>query len=158
MKVQNTKSVCCCNGPVSHCNATQKKTTTSKSKVKRFFNSIYSIIVSLFIALFPKCPMCWAAYMSIFGSYSIAKLPYLPWLMPIFMGLLGVHLFLLFKNIKNKGKLPFIISIAGAAIIIIGKQLLPDLNFILITGMLLIMIGSFWNNFSFQLTQFAKTN
>ena len=58
--------------------------------------------------------MCWAVYMSMFGSLGLAKLPYMKWLLPVMMIFLAIHLFFLYKRIRVAGYLPFIISMLGA--------------------------------------------
>ncbi len=147
---------CCCSSQENEENIVKTAYKKPKSRSRRILNSIYSVTISLLIGLFPKCPVCWAAYMSIFGSYGISKLPYMPWLMPILIGFLGFHLFLVYRNIKNKGMAPFIISVIGAFITIGGKLIFPDSNAIMVIGMVLILMGSLWNSFSFQRMQIAN--
>ena len=148
---QNNNITCCCSQSKMETSSNQNISKPRvKSNTRRWFSSVYSVTVSLFIGLFPKCPVCWAAYMSIFGSYSISKMPYLPWLMPILIVLLGLHLYLIYRNIKNVGRVPFILSLVGAAIILGGRQLFPDNMPIIITGMSFILCGSLWNSFSMQ--------
>jgi hypothetical protein len=120
----------------------------SFSKIKQTTRSIPSIMMSVLIAFFPKCPVCWAVYMSLFGSLGLAKLPYIPWLLPVLFCFLGIHLFLLFKKVPQKGYLPFALSLAGALVILSGRSFFPLEKWILITGMVLIISGSLLNSFS----------
>ena len=147
---------CCCSKQEPLISNTTKLKDESKLGVRKILNSIYSVVISLLIGLFPKCPACWAAYLSIFGSYSISKLPYMPWLMPIFLGFLGLHLYLIFRKIKTKGMGPFAISLLGAVIIIGGKMLFSESNALIISGMICILIGSLWNSFSLQRKQLLE--
>jgi protein SCO1/2 len=43
-------------------------------------------------AFFPKCPLCWSAYLSALGVTGLERIPYSPWLLPIFGALMLVNL------------------------------------------------------------------
>jgi protein SCO1/2 len=49
-------------------------------------------ILSLAAAFFPKCPVCWAAYLSVFGIAGLEQLPYSPWLLPLLASLMLINL------------------------------------------------------------------
>lgn len=117
-------------------------------KIKKTTRSLPSVLMSILIAFFPKCPMCWAVYMSMFGSLGLARLPYLPWLLPVLLLFLAVHLFMLFRKAPQRGYLPFIISLAGALVILFCRSFFPQEKWLLITGMALIISGSLLNSFS----------
>ena len=119
-------------------------------KVKKTYKSIPSILLSVGIAFFPKCPLCWAAYMSMFGSFGLSNLPYMGWLLPVLVGFLGLHLYLIFRKTKKKGYGPFVISVLGAVIILGGRMLFPLSKPVLFLGMLLVLTGSLWNSFSIK--------
>ena len=106
------------------------------------------MLLSILIAFFPKCPVCWAVYMSMFGSLGLAKLPYMSWLLPVLMAFLGFHLFLLYRKAPQRGYLPFSISLTGAALIIGGRFFFPFEHWLLFTGMALIVSGSLLNSLS----------
>jgi hypothetical protein len=126
---------------------------TSTKAVKKGLQSIPSIILSILVAFFPKCPMCWAVYMSMLGSFGIAKIPYMAWLLPVFLIFLGVHLWILYKKIAEKGYGPFVLSIMGFGFLSLGKMLLVNEQWILFCGMLFLFSGSIWNSFSFRSIQ-----
>lgn len=145
---------CPTNSPTCQCNQmTQVKSDESgdlKTKSKKTFKAFGSTFLSLIIAFFPKCPLCWAAYLSMFGSFGLSNVPYISWLYPVLVGFLVLHLFLIFKKVKEKGYWPFILSIAGASIILSTRLLQTDNKQVLFVGMALILIGSLWNNFTFN--------
>jgi len=116
--------------------------------MKQTTRSIPSILMSVVIAFFPKCPVCWAVYMSMFGSLGLAKLPFIPWLLPVLFCFLGVHLFLVYKKVPQKGYLPFVLSVAGALVVLLGRSFFPQEKWLLIAGMVLIISGSLLNSFS----------
>ena len=104
-----------------------------------------STVVSLLIAFFPKCPLCWAAYMSMLGNFGLANLPYLKWLLPVLLLSLGAHLLLLLRQRRHKGYGPFVCSLVGALIIVGGRTGWPANKPVLLAGMLLVLLGSLWN-------------
>lgn len=124
-----------------------KETPPSKLKqvVKSASENIRIIIFPLFIAIFPKCPICWAAYMSAFGIASIKNIPYSPWLVPLFMLGVGVNLLFLYKARKKRnGLLPFWVSSLGAASLLICGVWL-NMQTGMYIGILFILLGSILN-------------
>jgi hypothetical protein len=97
------------------------------------------------VAFFPKCPVCWAAYLSVFGIFGIARIPYPAWLYPLLAALLGIHLLLALRRAPRTGFGPFTLGTAGALIVLAGRHYTPFAVWILIAGILLIAAGSFWN-------------
>lgn len=133
---------CCCSQKI------EEPKTATFSKTKKPIKALSSSVLSLVIAFFPKCPVCWAAYMSMFGSFGLSNIPYISWLLPVLMLFLALHLYLIFKKVKEKGYGPFIVSLIGACIIIVGRTFLPFSNPVLFAGMAFILCGSLWNSFS----------
>ena len=134
---------CCCSAEVS-----VKDEIANNAVVAKSANSFFSVLVGLFVAFFPKCPVCWAAYMSMFGGFSISRLPYQGWLYPVLIGFLSLHLILVFLNRRRKGLGPFTVSLAGVLTILISRMLGFENNYTFIIGMLGILSGSLWNSFS----------
>jgi mercuric ion transport protein len=116
-------------------------------KVKKTARSIPSVLMSVLIAFFPKCPLCWAVYMSMFSSIGLAQIPYMSWLLPVLLGFLALHLFLLFKKTSKKGYLPFFISLLGCTLLVLGRCFFPDEKWISFMGLFCIISGSLLNNF-----------
>lgn len=116
-------------------------------KVAGFARATGSILISFLYAFFPKCPICWAAWMSVFGSFGLSKIPYQPWLLPVMCLLLLFHLAMLVRGVRQKGYGPFAISLGGAAILLAARYWDAG-DFILYVGMACIGLGAFWNSFS----------
>lgn len=135
--------------PTCNCQSSIQDTKPTVA-VKKTAKSMGSFGLSLLIAFFPKCPLCLGAYLSMFGSFGLARSPVVGWLFPMLLLVLGVHLFLIFKKGSQKGYGPFIISLLGALIVIGGRSLMPDLKILLFLGMSLILAGSLWNSFSLK--------
>lgn len=134
---------CCC-----HNTTPEKKPEPAISQVKKTSHSLPSILMSIMIAFFPKCPMCWAVYMSMFGSLGLAKLPYLPWLLPVLLTFLAIHLYMLFRKASEKSYLPFVLSLIGALLLVLCRAFFPSEKWLLYIGMASIISGSLLNSFS----------
>lgn len=72
---------------------------------------------------FPKCPMCWAAYASALGIGGVEAIPYSPWLLPVFLGLMGLNLASLWWRERRTG------DRRGFAIAGVGALLLSPIAF-----------------------------
>lgn len=124
-----------------------RRAPSSAGKVTTTAKAVPSILMSVLIAFFPKCPFCWAVYMSMFGSVGLAKLPYMGWLLPVLMVLLAFHLVMLWKKTAQHGYIPFVLSLLGSLLIIIGRSYFPLEEWVLIAGIACIISGSLLNSF-----------
>jgi protein SCO1 len=83
---------------------------------------MFGTLVSLGIAFFPKCPICWAAYMSVFGIARLEQIPYSPWLQPILVALMLLNLFSVWVRGRATGRMSgFSLVAAGASAIVASK-------------------------------------
>lgn len=140
---QVSPSSCCCNEAEAPCKSNNDTNNAPKS--------VYvapSVVLSFFIAFFPKCPACWATYMSMFGSIGLAELPYMEWLFPVLGCFFGLHLWLLFQKTSQKGYGPLVITLIGTSLILAGRNIFTETQWILFVGMFCVLVGSLWNNFS----------
>ena len=116
------------------------------SSRKWAFQSVRSFLLAMLIAFFPKCPFCWAAYMSFFGWLGLGRIPYQPWLLPVMMVLLAINIFFLLKNAsQRRGYGPFFLNIAGIATLAVFK-FGPEREWGLYVGIAMIFAGSVWNS------------
>ncbi|WP_282418687.1 hypothetical protein [Polyangium sp. 15x6] len=104
--------------------------------------------MSVLIAFFPKCPVCWATYMSMFGSVWLARMPYVAWLHPLLVGLSALNLLLLLKRASKKGYGTFLLGLAGVAIILGGRSLFPEARWLLFCGIALMVASSLASSFT----------
>lgn len=137
--------------------APKRSAGTAISGIKKTSKSLPSILTSVMIAFFPKCPLCWGVYMSALGGVGLAKLPYMPWLLPVLILLFVLQLFMLGRKIRQNGWIPFLLSLCGAAAILLCRNYFPREEWLLITGMILIIAGSLLNSFPGKI-QLFKTN
>ncbi|ALI97723.1 hypothetical protein DC20_00350 [Rufibacter tibetensis] len=112
--------------------------------------NVINVVPPIVIAFFPKCPACWAAYLSVFGIASLKSIPYSPWLLPIFGIITGVNLYALFVGAKKRnGLVPFYISLLGAiCLFILGNQLGVTIGSYL--GVVFLFFGSSLNSLPFR--------
>jgi protein SCO1 len=114
----------------------------------RVASPVFGTAVALGLALFPKCPFCWAAYLSLFGIAGLQSIPYSPWLQPVLAILLLSNLTSVWLRARTTTRLlPFYLVTVGAVTIILSKAFSAPsaASFI---GVLLTLVGSVWSTFS----------
>lgn len=113
-------------------------------------NSIRQAGFPLLLAFFPKCPVCWAVYLSAFGISSLQSIPYSPWLIPCIMIAIIINLFILYRKSKvRNGLTPFWISLVGGILVLVPGYLFSN-QIISILGVFLVLIGSLLNSLSLK--------
>ena len=118
-------------------------------RIKPKANGVLSVILSILIAFFPKCPICWAVYLSAFGVSSLQRIPYSPWLIPWIILAMVLSLFILYRNARiRNGLVPFWISLFG--FLLVGSGYLLSLQLTSIVGIILIFIGAILNSLSLK--------
>lgn len=145
--MKRKKKSCNCNS--ENCS----NNSSNKLLLKKTAQSVPSIFLSVVVAFFPKCPICWAVYMSMLGSFGIAEIPYMGWLLPVFLVFLVFHLWLLYKKVPQKGYGPFLFSVVGFSIMLLAKFIFITQEWLVIFGMGSILFGSLWNSFSMPKTK-----
>ena len=112
---------------------------------------VFGTAVALGLALFPKCPLCWAAYLSLFGIAGLESIPYSPWLQPVLAILLLLNLTSIWFRARGTGRmLPFYLVTAGALVIVASKIFAGPaaLGFL---GVFLTLAGSVWSTLNSSL-------
>lgn len=105
-----------------------------------------AIVPGILIAIAPKCPFCWAAYLSAFASLGISvEIPYQPWLLPVLTGLLAVNLIALLLRARGRKRFgAFFLCLLGGAAIVIGKSSFES-GLLIALGLACLIAGSLWN-------------
>src|SRR6185503_2419375 len=75
-------------------------------------------IASVGAELYPKCVMCWTAYLSVFAIAGLERIPYEPWLLPLFIALLFVNIASLWPG-QQGNVAAFALAVAGAQVILV---------------------------------------
>lgn len=81
-------------------------------------SAVLNTVASLGVAFFPKCVMCWTAYLSIFGIAVLERIPYAPWLLPLFIALMLVNIASLWPG-QQGNVAAFALAVAGAQVILV---------------------------------------
>ncbi|HKI00765.1 MAG TPA: SCO family protein [Thermoanaerobaculia bacterium] len=85
-------------------------------------SSAAGTLASLAVAFFPKCPVCWAAYLSFFGVAGLERIPYSPWLQPVLAAVMLINLASLWLRGRSTGRMSgFYLAGTGALAIIVSK-------------------------------------
>ena len=99
--------------------------------------------LGLMVAFFPKCPMCWASYMSVLGVAGAEAVPYSPWWLPVIFGLLSANLWFQFRSApRRNGFAPFILSLVGSVTLLLSAPAVGFPRGLLFPGFGLLVAGS----------------
>ncbi|WP_339694974.1 SCO family protein [uncultured Roseivirga sp.] len=117
--------------------------------VSKILNTFQQVVIPILVVFFPKCPFCWAAYLSVFGISGLQSIPYSPWLLPLIIGVMVFNLVLLYRRAKARnGLFPFWISLIGTLLVGGGYTLTHQpTSFV---GIGLIFTGAVLNSLSFK--------
>jgi protein SCO1 len=119
-----------------------QKSNSISSKVKHTIQSISNTLMVLFVAFFPKCPICWAAYLSAFGISGISWLKYNPKFLYIIVLIMIVNLVVLYYKSKiTQSYVPFVLSSIGIFLTLFST-IFPTMAFLKIIGLFLVMFSS----------------
>ena len=108
----------------------------------RTASSVLGAIASFGVAFFPKCPICWAAYLSMFGVAGLNQVPYSPWLRPVLVAVMLINIVSVWLRGWLTGRLsgPFLVSAGAVAIVV--SQLGLGWEKAAVVGVVLTLAGS----------------
>ena len=85
-------------------------------------SSIFGALATISVAFFPKCPFCWAAYMSLFGIAGLERIPYSPWLYAVLVAVMLINLASVWLRSRSTGLMfGFYLASAGVLAIMVSK-------------------------------------
>ena len=109
---------------------------------RRGASTTFGALASVGVAFFPKCPICWAAYLSMFGVAGLGQIPYSPWLQPLLVAVMLVNLASVWLRGRAAGQMgAFYLAGAGALAITLSKTT-AGLEKAAVAGVLLTLAGS----------------
>jgi protein SCO1 len=77
-------------------------------------------LASVGVAFFPKCPICWATYLSVFGIAGLGQIPYLPWLQLVLVALMLINIASVWFRGRSTSRMSgFYLACAGALAIVL---------------------------------------
>lgn len=114
-------------------------------------HTISSMLLAVLVAFFPKCPMCWFSYLSILGVAGAESIPYSPWLMGVLVALLLANLYFLYRSAQARnGYLPFALSLAGSAALLLMNPQVGLPRWLIAPGFVLLACGSLLQSMGYR--------
>jgi protein SCO1/2 len=84
--------------------------------------AVLGCAASVAVPLFPKCPVCWATYFSLFGALGLGTVPYSPWLRPVLVVAMVLNLaIVVWRSVTTRWVLPAALVILGAATLLLAQ-------------------------------------
>ena len=102
--------------------SSREVTVPARSTPRRRVAPVSGTLASLAVAFFPKCPVCWATYLSVFGVAGIAQIPYSPWLQPIFALVMLINVVSVWLRGRSTGRLAGAYLVTAGALVIIAAR------------------------------------
>jgi protein SCO1/2 len=110
---------------------------------------------ALAVAFFPKCPMCWAAYLSLFGVAGVEWLETSSWLLPLLVVVMLLNVGSLWWIGQKSGRrLGFYLAALGASTLLV-LELWLDVPYASLVGIALSFAGSLLSVRPLRLTRTA---
>ena len=103
---------------------------------------ILGMLAAMGLAFFPKCPLCWASYLSVFGITSLEQIPYSPWLRPLFFSIMVINLVTVWLRRRSTGGMAALCLVAAGTLVILILQLALGWENAAMWGVTLTMAGS----------------
>jgi protein SCO1/2 len=89
---------------------------------RKIASPMFGTFAALAVAFFPKCPICWATYMSVFGIAGLGRIPYSPWLQPVLVAVMLINITSVWLRGRSTGRMiGFYLVSAGALAIVVSK-------------------------------------
>ena len=105
-------------------------------------STFLSTLVSLVVAFFPKCPICWAGYLSLFGVAGLQRIPYSPWLQPLLVVLMLINVGSVWLRGRATGRLSGFYLVGAGAMTILASKIGPGWEKAAVWGVVLTLAGS----------------
>ena len=107
-------------GPVEGAAPVQLRSDSTRGRAA-WGGSILAAAGALAAAFFPKCPVCWAAYLSVLGVAGVERIPYSPWLLPVLLAGLAINVGSIWLRERAGGKAGTVLAAAGALAIALSR-------------------------------------
>lgn len=80
--------------------------------------ALFALLPPVLLALVPKCPLCWAAYLSVLGIAGLERLPFPGFAAPMLLALVALNvLFVLWRGHAKRQYWPFFCGLSGALLL-----------------------------------------
>jgi len=100
------------------------------------------VLASAGVAFFPKCAVCWATYVSMFGVAGLERIPFPAWLEPVLAIVMAINLAFAWLRGWATGRMhgPLLVSAGAAAIL--ASRAAPAWERLGLSGVGLVLVGS----------------
>jgi protein SCO1/2 len=103
---------------------------------------VLGTLASLGVAFFPKCPVCWTAYLSVFGIVGLEKIPYSPWLQPVLVAVMLINLASVWLRGRSTRRMSAFYLVSAGALTILVSRIGLGWEYAAVCGIALTMAGS----------------
>ncbi len=103
---------------------------------------MFGTLASIGVAFFPKCPICWAAYLSVFGIAGLERIPYSPWLQPGLAAVMLINLASVWLRGRSTGRMRGFYLVGAGALAIIASKIGLGWENAAVWGVALTLAGS----------------
>ena len=108
----------------------------------RIATPMMGTLASIAIAFFPKCPVCWAAYLSMLGVTGLVQIPYSPWLQPILAVLMIANIASVWWRGRATGRIIGPCLVTLGALVILASRITSASPKLAALGIVLTLAGS----------------
>jgi protein SCO1/2 len=127
---------------------TPARAETAAARARRKIASpAWGTLASLAVAFFPKCPICWAGYLSLFGIAGLQRVPYAPWLRPLLVAAMLVNLASVWLRGRATGRMGGFYLVGAGALTILVAKTVPGWEAAAVWGVPLTLAGSLLSAF-----------
>jgi protein SCO1/2 len=88
----------------------------------RSVSALVGVVASVAIAFFPKCPVCWATYLSMLGVVGLDRVPFPSWLQPALVVALVINLASVWWRARITGRVMGAFFVTVGAAVILASQ------------------------------------
>lgn len=104
--------------------------------------SMMGAVAPIAYAFFPKCPVCWATYLSMAGVAGLERVPYSPWLQPLLFAGILVNLGSVWMRARSALRSTAFGLVTAGALAIIVSRVSGSSASVAILGVVLTIVGS----------------
>ncbi|HKR00531.1 MAG TPA: SCO family protein [Pyrinomonadaceae bacterium] len=122
---------------------------------RKMASPLFGTLASLGVAFFPKCPICWAAYMSVFGVAGLQQIPYSPWLQPVLVAVMLINLASVWLRGRSTGRMSGFYLVSAGALVILASKVGPGWESAAVWGVALTLAGSLLSALSIRNNRLA---
>jgi hypothetical protein len=107
-----------------------------------------TLLPAIALVLLPKCPLCLATWLGIFGSFGSSTWLGTIWGTPLAVGLLSFAVISLALRARgSRNARPLLLGLTGAAVMLIGRYV-GDPPLAIYSGLSLMTVAVFWSSWS----------